>query len=78
MTLNELKKLKPIPGFNCVEMKHRAQLRIYEETKGMVPHEIVEYFQRKAVEREARLSDAEQPAPSSLLLREDPPQPEET
>ncbi len=35
-------------------MKHRAQERIYEETKGMTPHEVVEYFRRKAEARTAR------------------------
>jgi hypothetical protein len=67
MTLNELKKLKPIPGFDCVEMKHRAQLRIYEETRGMSPHEIAEYFRSRA---EARAALAKQPAPLSTMAKE--------
>lgn len=72
------KQFPPIPGFDCVEMKRTAQSRIYEETKGMTPHEIVEYFQRRAEARAARLIYAGQPAPSSLVLREEPPQPDET
>lgn len=68
MTLDDLKKIKPIPGFDCVAMKHRAQLRIYEETKDMTPHELVEYFNRAGrVTRETgKISD-------SLVMREEPP-----
>jgi len=42
------KNFPPIPGFDCVKMKHRSQMRIFEETKGMTPHEVAEYFRRKA------------------------------
>ena len=38
------KQFPPIPGFDCVAMKHRAQERIYEETKGMTNRELIEYF----------------------------------
>ncbi len=65
------KQFPPIPGFDCVEMKRRAQLRIYEETKGMTPHEIVEYFRSRA---EARAAGAAHPEPVSLALNEDPPE----
>ena len=74
MTLNDLKKMKPIPGFDCVEMKHRAQLRIYEETKGMTAQEIVEYFRSRAEERAARTAGAMHSEPVSLVLNEDPPE----
>jgi len=30
--------------FDCVEMKRRAQEKIYEETKGMSAEELVAYF----------------------------------
>lgn len=40
-----LKKL-----FDCVEMKRRAQERIYAETKGMKPGELAAYFQRRVLE----------------------------
>ena len=40
------KQFPPIPGFDCVAMKHRAQERIYEETKGMTNRELIEYFNR--------------------------------
>jgi hypothetical protein len=45
----------PIPGLDCVEMKRRAQLRVYEETKGMTPKQIVEYFATRAKERAGRV-----------------------
>lgn len=77
MTLNELKKMKPIPGFDCVEMKRLAQLRIYEETKGMTPHEIVEYFRSRAEARAARTAGSTHSEPVSLVLREEPPKPGE-
>ncbi|GEM_PF-587545 len=35
--------------FDCIEMKRKAQLEIYEEIKGMTPDEEIAYF-RKAVE----------------------------
>lgn len=69
------KQFPPIPGFDCVEMKHRAQLRIYEETKGMTPHEIVEYFRGRAETRAARTAGATRPEAESLVLNEDPPKP---
>jgi len=47
------KNFVPIPDFDCVEMKHRSQIRIYEETQGMTPEEIVAYFREKAKSREA-------------------------
>lgn len=53
MNKNFWKNFVPIPGFDCVEMKHRSQMRIYEETQGMPPQEIVEYFRGKAEAREA-------------------------
>ncbi len=36
--------------FDCVEMKHRIQERIAEETKGMTPRERVAYFRRRVAE----------------------------
>lgn len=34
--------------FDCVEMKRRAQARIYEEIKDLSPEEEVAYFRRAA------------------------------
>ncbi len=72
MTLNDLKTIKPIPGFDCVAMKHRAQERIYEETKGMTDRELTEYFNPagRAFLETGKISTSES---DSLLLREDPP-----
>ncbi len=36
--------------FDCVEMKRRVQERIYEETKGMTPAELVAYFHKRVAE----------------------------
>ena len=34
--------------FDCVEFKRRAQVRIYEEIKGMSPEEEIAYFRKAA------------------------------
>jgi len=36
--------------FDCVEMKRRAQARIYEETKDMSPGKLVAYFHKSVAE----------------------------
>jgi len=67
-------QFQPIPGFDCVAMKHRAQERIHEETKGMTDRELIEYFNqagRAFLETEKISTDESE----SLLLREDPPKP---
>lgn len=40
------KQFPPIPGFDAVEMKRKAQHRIYETTKDMTDAELIEYFGR--------------------------------
>lgn len=37
-------------AFDCVEMKRRAQERIYADTKGLSPEEEIEYFRKRAEE----------------------------
>ena len=37
-------------SFDCVEMKRRIQEKIYEETKGMTPHELVAYFRTRVAQ----------------------------
>ena len=62
------KKHPPIPGFDCVAMKHRIQEKIYEETKHMSMHEFMEYCKRQAAEYEAS-----NPAPvEGMAVKEDP------
>ena len=34
-------------SFDCVEMKHRAQDRIYEETKGLTHDQLVAYWEER-------------------------------
>jgi hypothetical protein len=43
-------KFPPIPGFDCVKMKHEIQERLYEETRGMTPKEVLAYFERRSLE----------------------------
>jgi hypothetical protein len=66
------KQFPPIPGFDCVEMKHRAQERIARETQGMTDRELIEYFNRagRAFRETGKIPVAE---PESLVLREEPP-----
>jgi hypothetical protein len=39
MTTLDLSKIKPIPGFDCVEWKRERQAKIFEETKHMTLEE---------------------------------------
>lgn len=48
------KQFPPIPGFNSLETKWRAEERIYEETKGMSAEQRVAWFRNRAFERAAR------------------------
>lgn len=41
-------KSKAIKGFDCVEMKHKAQERIYKATKGMTAEQEIQYFHDQA------------------------------
>jgi hypothetical protein len=36
----------PIPGFSCIEMKRKAQEKIYAEIQGLSPEARTEYFRR--------------------------------
>jgi len=43
------KKTSALPkSFDCVEFKHRAQERIFEEIKGLSPEKEIEHFRRAA------------------------------
>ncbi len=66
------KRFPPIPGFDCVAMKHKAQKRIYEKTKGMTDEELIEYFNRAAriFHETGKIPSAEE---ESAVLREKPP-----
>ncbi|GEM_PF-2250990 len=46
MTRKFWKQFPPIPGFDCMKMKHDIQAKIYEEIKDMSPEERVAYFNR--------------------------------
>ena len=73
MTLNDLKNIKPIPGFDCVKMKHDIQAKIYEETKDMTWDERMAYMHAKAAA--FRVETATKAATEEdLVLREEPPE----
>lgn len=76
MTLDDLKKIKPIPGFDCVKMKHDIQAKIYEETKDMTWEERRAYFKRGSEEFHREMA-AEKRAAQELMLREEPPEDEQ-
>jgi len=72
MTIEDLKKIQPIPGFDCVKMKHDIQAKIYAETKDMTWEERRAYFQSGSdAPRQPRTTQAMQP--KSFVLREEPP-----
>lgn len=73
MTTDYLKKIRPIPGFDCVKMKHDIQAKIYEETKDMTREERMAYMRRKSDAFRARTTALEKGSPE-LLLREEPPE----
>lgn len=66
------RQFPPIPGFDCVAMKHRAQERIHRETEGMTDDELIEYYNRtgRAFRETGRIPAGEA---ESLVLREEPP-----
>ena len=72
MNENFWKQFPPIPGFDAVEMKRRAQQRIYETTKDMSDAELIDYFGRTSrIFRETgRIPTVEA---DHLALREDSP-----
>ena len=55
MTKLDLSKIKPIPGFDCVQMKRDIQARIYEETKHMTWEEIRENTRKGAEEFDRKI-----------------------
>lgn len=72
MTIEDLKKIQPIPGFDCVKMKHDIQAKIYEETKDMTWESRRAYFESES--DALRLREATQVMESdSFVLREEPP-----
>ena len=66
------RQFPPIPGFDCVAMKHRAQERIHRETEGMSDDELIEYFNRagRAFRETGKIPSVEA---ESMVLREEPP-----
>lgn len=64
-------RFPPIPGFDCVNMKHDIQARIYEEIKDMSAQERVAYFNRAGARlRQRGRIEAHDAEP--LLVKEEP------
>ncbi len=72
MTIDDLKKIRPIPGFDCVKMKHDIQAKIYEETKDMSWDERIAYFRRGSEEFRREMGQR-RAMKDALVLHEDPP-----
>ena len=73
MTTDDLNNMEPIPGFDCVKMKHDIQAKIYEEIKDMTVDERMAYFRRGS--EEFRREMAQRKAlEGDLVLREEPPE----
>ena len=67
MTILDLSKIKPIPGFDCVKMKREIQAKIYEETKDMTSEEYLEYIRKESrqFQEEQRRRQAERTTKSA-------------
>ena len=76
MTIDDLKKIQPIPGFDCVKMKHDIQARIYEDTKDMTRAERAAYRQRRVAAFRAGISWEIASKTEDLVLKEEPPEDE--
>jgi hypothetical protein len=52
------KQFPPIPGFDCLKMKHDIQAKIHEETKHMTQEQRLEYYRTgaKKLRRHRRLT----------------------
>lgn len=72
MTIDDLKNIRPIPGFDCVKMKHDIQAKIYEEIKDMTAAERIAYFQRGSEEFRREIAERKA-SEGALVLREEPP-----
>ena len=60
-------KFPPIPGFDCVKMKHEIQERLYEETQGMTPKEVLAYYGQRSWELRAESAQS-----GVMIVREEP------
>ncbi len=60
------KRFPPLPGFDCLKMKHDIQSEIYEDIKNMTAAERLEYFRRGAAAFRAA-----HPRHSTLAVLED-------
>ncbi len=68
MTIEDLRKIRPIPGFDCVKMKHDIQAKIFEEIEDMTVEERIAYFRRGGDEFRREMASEDAP-----VVREVPP-----
>ena len=52
-----MEPVKPIPGFDCVEMKRKGAERIYEALKDMTPEQEDAYWHERNEEFEKRMAE---------------------
>jgi hypothetical protein len=65
------KRFPPIPGFDCVKMKHEIQAKIYKEIKDMSQEEQIAYFNRAGSRFRRRYRQAAQ-HDAPILVKEAP------
>ena len=53
--------MRTTSGFDCVEMKRRAALKIHERLAGLSFEEQVEYWRKRSEEFRKKAASAEQP-----------------
>jgi len=73
MDENFWKRFPPIPGFDCVKMKHEIQAKIYEEIKDMSPEEQIAHFNRAGARFRRRGRIAARDAEPLLVKEESAP-----
>jgi len=71
MNENFWKRFPPIPGFDCVKMKHEIQAKIYKEIKDMSQEEQITYFNRAGGRFRRRCRQAAQHE-APLMVKESP------
>jgi len=71
MNENFWERFPPIPGFDCLKMKHDIQAKIHEETKHMNQEQRLEYYRAGArkLRRRGRLAPKRG---EPTVVREDP------
>lgn len=62
-----MEPVKPIPGFDCVEMKRKGAERIYEALKNLSPEQKEAYWRERNEEFEKRMAEGRAETPEVNL-----------